>query len=245
MKRAFTLIEMMIAIALLAILFGSGLMQSRSLSELRRQRESILASRQAESQLKHLQTIRFDQLPPQLLQPDMRGWLQVGMPDLEPDSVRIQLLEGSLETVKIEELDAPSGRIRVAPRWAGRLLQIDYACFLSDRGETHRVGPQGQLQLENTPARVERVWAAHGEQLTPFTDWSFLPEQGFKLGPSAHNLVLMVDYRGRERSNRLSAGFVDEQLRPQATASAFKLVRLQEFYSGHERFSVTNLRVAP
>lgn len=244
MRRAFTLIEVMITVALLAILFAGEVAVTHSLSDLRRQRQVILATRQAESQLKHLQKIPFDQLPPQLLKADSTGWLQLGMADLDPGSLRIQVLEGHMDSIKVEEMKAFSGRIRVSPRWAGRLLQIDYACYLSDRGETHRVGPEGQLQLENTPARVERVWAAHGEQLTPFTDWSFQPEGGLRLGPTARNQVLMVDYRGQQRCNRLSAAFVDEQLRP-TTASAFKLMRIQEFYSGHERFAVTNLRVAP
>jgi prepilin-type N-terminal cleavage/methylation domain-containing protein len=244
-KRAFTLIEIMITISLLAILFACDLTVTHSLSYLRRQHQVILATRQAENQLKQLQRIPFDQLPPQLLKADSSGWLQLGLADLDPGSLRIQVLEGRMDSVRLVEVKALEGRVRVAPGWAGRLLQVDYACYLSDRGETHRVGPEGQLQLENTPARVERIWAARGEQLTPFTDWSFQPAGGLRLGPTARNRVLMVDYRGRERCNRLSARFVDEQLRSQATASPFKLMRVQELYSGHERFAVTGLRVAP
>ncbi|MBS2035607.1 hypothetical protein JST97_11515 [bacterium] len=240
------MIEMMIGIALLALLLGAQMELMGSSQALRRQKEMLMATRQAEKQLQRLQAVPFDQLPPQVLKPDSQGWLQLGQPDFDPHSLQLKPLEGSLADLKIEKLEKTSGRIKVGSQLAGQLLSLNYTCFLSDRGETHRVGPSGQLRLDNGPAvRIEAILTAQGESLRPFTDWNLGPKGDLQLGPSAAGKVLMIDYRGAQRSNLLSGTFVDDRLRPQEAPSNLKLLRLQENYAGHGRVTVSTLRVAP
>ncbi|MFN8608043.1 MAG: type II secretion system protein [Vulcanimicrobiota bacterium] len=246
MRRAFTLIEVMISLALLSILFSCQLELMGSSGSLRRQKELVEATRQAEKQLAQLQKTPFEQLPPQLLRPDSQGWMQLGQADLDPASLKLRALEGSSAGLKVTAVEPLKGRVQVGGDWAGHTLLVEYDCYLCDRGEIHRIGADGQIKLDNPPAaRVQSILQARGEQLTPFQDWTFEPSSGLRLGPSAPGLVLMVDYRGGRRVHRLTSTFADEQLRPQRAPSNFKLLRLQEVYAGHERLTVSSLRVSP
>lgn len=246
MKKAFTLIEMMITIALLAMMLGASMEMMGSSQALRRQKEMLSASRQAEKQLRRLQSIPFENLPPQILKPDSQGWIQLGQPDLEKESLQLQPLEGDLAGLKVENLEVETGRLRVNSKWAGRPISLNYSCYLCDQGETHRLGADARLELENSPPRrIERILRARGDELSPFQDWSFQAQTGLRLGPSARGQVLMIDYRGGLRANRLSGRFVDEQLRVQTAPSNFKLLRLEETFAGHARLTVSSLKVAP
>ncbi len=245
MKRAFTLIEMMITISLLGILLASQGAIFHSLARLQRQQDFAGAARQAEAQLKQLNQVPFELLPPQVLSPDRQGWLQLGRPDLDVSSLRISRLEGVPQVPAPLQVDAGSGRVQLGSSLAGQSLLVDYAFFPANQGETHRVGADGQIQLENQPvARVQQVWLARAEQTVPFRDWRLLAEGGLQLGPSARGQVLMVDYRGRSQANRVEGQFLSQDLRPQSTPSPLKLLTLREIYAGKQRFSITSLRTA-
>lgn len=242
MRRAFTLIEMMIAIALISILLAGQLELLGSSRSLRRQKDLLDATRQAEKQLKRLQKIPFDQLPPQLLKADAQGWVRLGQPDFQADSLQLSALEGPRTPLVVDQVESVKGRVHLQYRG---LLLVNYACYLSDQGELQRVGADGSLTLENgPPVRVESIFEPQGERLTPFRDWS-LEAGGLRLGPSARGRLLMLDYRGGRRANLLTSSFVDEQMRPQTAPSRYKLLRLREIHGQHEVMTVTSLRIGP
>lgn len=245
MRRAFTLLEIMITVSLLGILLASQGAVFHSLASLQRQQDFAGAARQAEAQLKQLNQVPFELLPPQIVSPDRQGWLQLGNPDLDAASLRISRLEGTPQLPSALQVEAGSGRVRLPSVLAGQNLLVDYAFYASNRGETHRIGSDGQIQLENQPvARVQQIWVARGERTEPFQDWRFLAEGGLRLGPSARGQVLMVDYRGRAQANRVESQFLSQDLRPQSTPSNFKLLTLREIHAGKQRFSLTSLRTA-
>lgn len=235
----------MITIALLSILLASQGAVFHSLANLQRQQDFASAARQAEAQLKQINRVPFELLPPQVLSPDRQGWLQLGRPDLDAASLRISRLEGVPENLTPLQLEAGSGRVRLGPGSAGQSLLVDYAFFACNQGETHRIGSDGQVELENQPVvRVQQVWLARGEQTVPFQDWRLLAEGSLRLGPSARGQVLMFDYRGRSQGNRVESQFLSQDLRPQTTPSPLKLLTLREVYAGKQRFTITSLRTA-
>jgi prepilin-type N-terminal cleavage/methylation domain-containing protein len=244
MKRAFTLIEMMITLALLAILLTSQGSILHSLARLQRQQHFIAANRQAQRQLQEINGTPFLLLPPQVLTPDRAGWIQLGQPDIDEKSLRIHTLEGEVRTLEPLQVEPAKGRVRLAAPWAGQNLLVDYAFYACERGETHRIGTDGTIQLEDPPARVERIWQAAGDSTSPFTDWQFHPQSGLRLGPSAPGRVLIVDYRGKERANRVEGRFLSLDLLPQDTPSPIKLLKLREVSEGGPRFSLTTVRTA-
>jgi len=243
-RRAFTLIETMIAAVLLALLVTSELAIFGSLRQLQRQEAHSAAARNAEEQLLQLQQLPFAELPPQLLRPDPRGWLQLGQGDVDATSLSLVNLQGPLQKIEVLETDPLRGRVRVDKRWAGQPLQVNYAFFASDRNETHRVPASGVVRLENQPVvRISQVWLARGEQLRPYADWRWSAQAGLQLGPAARGRVVVVDYRAQSVANRVSGQFLDQQLRAQVAPSPIKLLTLQESYAGHGALSITTLRM--
>lgn len=245
MRRGFTLLEIMIALAIMAILLTGHIEFIREINAVQRQQDFLRAARQAERQLQELNQIPFEQLPPQLLSPDSEGWLQLAQTDVEPTALRVERLEGEPGPVPLRSLEARSGRVRVASELAGQMLMVNYAYFACDSGETVRVGRDGRVQLANQPViRVERVLLAHGEQLSPFRDWRFTPETGLQLGPSARGGVAVVDYRGQTLANQVQGQFLSRDLRRQSTPSNIKLITLSETCLDRQRFTITSLRMA-
>lgn len=244
-RQAFTLIEVMIAMSLLTIFLGGELAISASFRQLQRQEAHSAAARNAEEQLLQLQQVPFVQLPPQILQPDPQGWLQLGQIDVDPSSLALVNLQGNLEKIAILEVEPLGGRVRVDKRWSGQPLRVDYAFYASDRNEAQRVPSTGRVHLENQPVvRISQVWLAQGGQLRAYKDWRWQPQGELELGPAARGRVVVVDYRAQTIANRVSGQFLDQQLRPQDAPSPIKLLTLQESYVGHGAFSVTTLRMA-
>ena len=245
MRRAFSLIETMIAATLLAILFSGELTISSSLRQLQRQEAHSVAARNAEEQLLQLQQVAYVQLPPQVLQPDPEGWLQLGQGDVDRSSLDLVNLQGKLEKIAVLEVETLRGRVRVDRRWSGQPLRVNYAFYASDRNEAQRVPSTGRVHLENQPVvRISQVWLAQGEQLRAYKDWRWQPQGELELGPAARGRVVVVDYRAQSVANRVSGQFLDQQLRPQEAPSPIKLLTLHESYAGHGAFSVTTLRMA-
>lgn len=242
-RRAFTLIEVMISVALMAIFLMGELRVYNSLTRLRRQSEYASAARQAEIQLADLRKQAFDDLPPQILKPDAQGWIQLGQKDVEATSIRILPLRGAPQPVAPKVVTAGLGRVQVDPAWAGQPLLLDYAYRPCDRNETHRVPEHGLLTLDRGPAvRVEKVWLARGDELHPYGDWKITPA-GLELGPTARGQVAVIDYRGENSVSRITGEFLDEQLRVQQAPSPVKRIQIESRYAGPERLRISLLKV--
>ncbi|MCA9795196.1 MAG: prepilin-type N-terminal cleavage/methylation domain-containing protein, partial [Candidatus Eremiobacteraeota bacterium] len=165
-RRGFTLIEVMICIAILAIVFSVPWSLHRGHAHLLRQANYRFALRNAETQLEALRAESFDQLPPAVVTVGQGGAVQLPHGWLEQDSLKVRSLAGE-ELAAPLEVESQTGRLKLEPKLAGQKVIIDYAFYVADQGEAHRVS-DGKVALENGPVvSVDRVWLARGEQLTP------------------------------------------------------------------------------
>lgn len=240
--RAFTLIEVMIAVAILAIVAGVPLAARHGLQGMTRESDYRFALRNARAQVELLRKAPFGSLPPQLVRVPADGWIPLAWGNLVPGSVTLP--EGPPL-----EVDEVRGRVRVPATLAGQTVTVDYRFWLPDRDEAHTVPSRApfEVPLVNAPAlRVDRVWLAEGERLEPIEGSLSADGTRLVLPEEAAGRVVVVDYLGSRVRNRVSGRFLTEDLGPSEGPGPVKLLRVQENYGeGAGSMALTVLRVEP
>ena len=220
-RRGFTLIEIMITIALIAILLATTSVAWLGLGQLRREGDFRFALQAARQQLGALEAAPFDSLPPQVLTVGPHGELKLSHRDLVPGTLRVTRLDsgGAVNATALGSL-------------AGQRVVADYEYFLPGRNEAEVVGPGGKVALWNVPAvRVEAVRSVRGTQLTPVTGWQLSPDRlSLQVPPALEGRAVEVDYLGQRVRNRARGRFLDEQLRELDRPSPIKLMEIREDY---------------
>ena len=240
--RAFTLIEVMIALAIMAIVAGVPFAARHGLQGMTRESDYRFALRNARAQVELLRKAPFESLPPQVVRVPADGWIPLAWGNLVPGSVTLR--EGAPL-----EVDEVRGRVRVSPTLAGRTVMVDYRFWLPDRDEAHTVParPPFEVPLVNAPAlRLDRAWLAEGERLAPLE--GTLSADGTRLGvpERAAGRVVVVDYLGSRVRNQVSGRFLTEELGPSEGPGPVRLLRVRESYGeGAGSMALTVLRVGP
>ena len=218
--RAFTLIELMICIAILAIFLGITIHRADTVGWLAQESNYRFALRSARQQLEQLRQKPFESLPPQQLKVGRDGWVQLAHGQLVPNSLKT--------SVSVRKLDLQKGRVQLeAP--VGTLVVVDYAYFVSDQGEAHTIAADGLATLRNSPVlNVDRVLLYQGSQSAPVS-YTLQGDQ-LEFPASLAGRVVQVDYSGGSVRNQVSGIFLDDQLHTTAKVSRCKLLFVQEAY---------------
>lgn len=242
--RGFTLIEMMISIAILAIVGAiavSSLVQFRGVVR-ERQYERSLAL--AQRQLARLRQAPFETLPPEVVKVGPGGRIKLSQRDLVEGSVRLWRPDGATE-VAPGKVDLEQGVLELSPDLAGQQVVVDYQFQLPDTGEAHYLDQQGGITLENPPIRrLEGVLLARGDQLVPVTNYSLQGDRVVIKGAPDKGLVV-ADYLGGPDGNQAGGRFLDHKMQDSGKPSDLKMITLQEPYNGPFRVSLTLLKVRP
>ena len=226
-SRAFTLIELMISIALIAIFLATAVNRC-TLCWLHRESHYRFALRNARHQVGQLRDARFDSLPPQTLQVGPDGWVQLAHTDLVPNSLQVL---GS--DVPVEDVQTAPGRVRLGAA-PGSRVSLSYAYYLPDRGEAHTVPtvPPYRVALANTPVvQINQVRLVVGDGLQPLPSSAYQGTGSFlELGPALAGKVIEVDYAGESVRNQVSGTYLDANLQPIMRAGPYKRVTVREAY---------------
>lgn len=231
--RAFTLIEIMICIALLAIFLSIAIHRADTGGWLSQEADYRFALRSARLQLEELRAQPFDSLPPQQVKVGRDGWVQLAHGQLVPGSVRCPS--------EIKTIDEPRGRVQLdAP--VGQKVTVDYAYFVGDQGEAHTVPSSApyRITLRNSPVvKVDRVHAYRGGQSRTVSCRQFGDQLEF--GPDMAGQVVSVDYSGARVRNQVSGSFLDERLAASSTPQNNRLLYVKEAYGqqGTTRMQLT------
>lgn len=227
MRRGFTLIEVMIAIAILAIVGAVPLSASHSVRALQRETDASLALRAMEAHLAALRKAPYAELSPRSLTVGAGGWLTPGPQYLA--SVRV-----TQKGQAVPLLEQAGARVRVglAP---GTPVQAEFSYYIGGEGETH-LATSRQVTLSNAPVvRVERVWLAQGESLVPLTGFRVNGDH-LELPAAAEGKIVCVDYLG---------GRVQTKVRGELAPGLGKLLTLEEGRPGDQKVTVQLLRTGP
>jgi prepilin-type N-terminal cleavage/methylation domain-containing protein len=233
--RAFTLIEVMICIALLAIFFGIAIQRANTGDWLSHESDYRFALRNARNQLEELRSLPFDGLPPQRLKAEAGGWVQLAHFPLVPDSLRCQ--------AAVLSLDLERGRVQLEATQGAQVV-VNYAYYLSDVGEAHTVPstPPYRVSLRNTPVlAIERVRTYQGQRIRPATFRCIGDELEF--GPELAGRVISVDYSGERIRNQVSGVFLSPGLQPSDAPTDCRLLYVKEAYgNSHVQLSLVRPR---
>lgn len=240
-RRGFTLIELMICIAILAIVMVVPLTARNSLQSLTRESDYRLALRNATRQLDELRAEPFGAVPPAVLRVPADG--RVRLRDVVPDSLALSDVDGTpLATPSLQ-----GETVEVDPALAGRQVILDYRAWLPDRQEAHTVPsrPPFVVPLVNGPAlRLEAVRLATGDRQAPLQ--ARLTEAGVEVPGSAAGRVVVVDYLGSRVRNQVSGRFLTLDLQPARGVGPVKELRIRESYGGQAMaMGLTLLKVQP
>lgn len=227
MRRGFTLIEVMIAIAILAIVMAVPMAARQNLRSLQRETDASMALRAMEAHLTQLRQTPYSELSPRSLRVGAGGWLTPG--PLYLAEVRV-LHKG--KPVAIREHAGARVRVGLSP---GTPVQVEFSYYIGEEGEAQLVTSR-HVTLTNAPVvRVERVWLAQGERLVPLTGWH-PTANGLELPASAEGKVVCVDYLG---------GRVQTRVRGEVAPGLGRLLTLEEGFSGDQKVTVQVVRTAP
>jgi len=230
--RGFTLIEIMICIAIIAIVTGTASVAWLGLAQLRREGDFRIALQSARHQLAELRTAPFSSLPPEILTVGPSGELHLGQSDLVPGTLRLTRLDSAGGSLTPERVEAST--VRLARSLAGCRVMANYEWYLPGRNEVQLVLEQGRVPLWNAPAvRVDQVRTARGASLTKLEGWRLSPDRCYlEVPPALAGRAVVIDYLGSRVRNRARGRFLDEGLQPLDGPSPLKLMEVLEDYGG-------------
>lgn len=245
--KAFTLIELMVAIAVLTIAVSIPWMAFQTSGGLRRQADYRFALRNAQTILADLRQQNFDDLAPVMSIVSRDGTVTLPRQHLLPESVQVTSISG--EQLKPSKILAEQGVLQLDSAHSGKKVIVNFAYKAVDTGECHRVDDQGQIRLENRPVvEVTQVLLAQGDQLTPLSpdDWTLEPQTGLiQLKPSLSGKAVAVDYIGQAVGNVVRGEFLTEELKPVSKPGAVKRIVVEETYGFGFRVRLSGLKVSP
>lgn len=220
--RAFTLIEIMICISLLAIFLSIAVHRSDTGGWLSHEADYRFALRNARLQLEELRALPFDSLPPQQVKVGRDGWVQLAHPQLVAGSVRCNL--------EVKSVDEKLGRVQLQAT-PGQTATVDYAYYVGDHGEAHTIpsAPPYRITLRNSPViQVDRVLAYRGSQSRPVRCQQFGDQLEFAADLAGQ--VVSVDYFGGRVRNQVSGLFLDDRLVASPQPQNTRLLYVKEAY---------------
>lgn len=247
-RGGFTLIELMISIAILAILAHIQLLSWQSLGSLAREKNYRFASKTTELVRQQVLEMPYNSIPPRLLTVDQQGRVSLGDVSIVPDTLTLRWTDGSPAAATPEFLD---GELQLPTEWAGRDLIVDYR-FLSDylpgQGDAHTIPVQEpyQIELHNVPVlSVSKVWLAKGKtlELLPAEQWQLVEQRHLLFPAELAGRAVVVDYKGDRVRTEVSGSYLDAGLEPQLSPSEFKRVELKTNYGGRRTTASGFLRV--
>lgn len=229
-RAGFTLIELMICIAIVAILWAVPLNVHNTAHWLSHQRDYSFALRNARWQLAALEKVPYDQLPPRRLLVPPHRWLQL-QPNLVPGSVVVESPDGSAQG-RCDIVDLASGRVHMPGRLVGLPLIVSYRFYVADQGEAHTVPstPPYTVQLENAPVTNLSLHLARGTALEPLRGFHLEAASGrLTLPASCAGRVVVADYLGGRMRTEVSGRFLSSDLRPVSRGDGpIKQLQLEE-----------------
>ena len=242
-RSGFTLIEIMISIAILAIMSAIAVSSIVGFRGAVRDRDYQRALHNAQGQLLRLREMKFANLPPEVVKVGQGGAVRLSQANLVDGSVKVAEVDGGKE-VAASQLSLEKGMLSVPASLAGKSLVVDYRFHMGDLGEAHYVGDDATVVLENPPViGVDSVYLAKGDKLTA-TSFTLEGDTVRVKGASAGQLVV-VDYRGGNTANEVGGRFLDKALLASNRPTDTKMLTVRESYHGPLRVSLSLLKVSP
>lgn len=238
----FTLIELMISIALVVITLSIGVSTLMDFGALTREVDYDKSLKNANAQLRELRQAKFDSLPPEILEVNAQGEVQLSRGHIIAGTLSVARSD-SLAEVTVRETDPVKGTVRLNPTLAGQKVIVNYRFQMADRSEVHFADENLQIRLSNRPVKkVESVWLVEGEVLTA-ARFELSPDGLVTVDKAKPGQLIAVDYWGGRLQNRVQARFLNSEFQESQRPTELKELIVSEKYGGGFRLSLPLLKV--
>ncbi len=257
-KSGFTLIEMMICIAIIAIMFTATIRVMTAYHWMIKETYYSSALRQMNIQEKIIGDTPFDKMPPEVLSVPDDGRLQLSNKHIINDSVKIQLLDNKSQgfagshfiDASLFNVDNETGVVTILdPACKGKKVIAAYSFLLPDYGEAFTIPKNEPYEIElfNAPAlSIENIEMVNDNRFTavPLQKVRFF-EKTRKLGfdKELAGKIIRVSYIGGIIRNTCSGEFLDDDLKPSSTPTGIKLMKIRESYGGKQDIETGVMKV--
>jgi prepilin-type N-terminal cleavage/methylation domain-containing protein len=241
--KAFTLIEFMISIAILAIVLSISVHSLFQFRGLHRDRSFSESLQQAPQHMAALRAEKFDNLPPHTVVVGQGGHVQLPQTQIVEGTVEARSSDG-IKELKILSHSNADGAFTLDSVPPGTKVLVNYAFHLPHQNESHFLDSEKSSQLSHRPvAQVRFVALAQGSKLTKTSDYQVDDNGNLTVPGGQAGQLLVVDYLGGQNGNIVRGKFLDPQLSPSMTATDTKLMEVGEAYRGPFRASLAMLKV--
>ena len=256
-KSGFTLIEIMICIAIVAILFTAGLRAMSGYHWLTREAYYSSAVRQVNIQKKLVDKMPFDSLSPQVLTIPDEGQIQLAHSNILEDSIKLSVYNNNTNGFTPMQLDSSLLNVDIEkgtilfldPDMKGKKVVVKYDFLLPDYGEPVTVPKNAPYDIElfNSPAKsIVKIELVENNKCTEIplhkvTIWENSGKIGFDKEYAGK--VVRVTYIGGIIKNICSGEFLDDDLVPSIKPTQLKMVQIRESYNGKEDIKTGVLKV--
>jgi len=242
-KTGFTLIELMIFIAVLAIIIVIGTGTHRYYQWLTKENNYSNAVRQMKLQKKILSSLPFDSLPPEIIPVETDGRVKLSNMDIVPGSVALFTQkdgEGPYNIAldnKSFNVDEKNGIVTIRDTcYKGKKVFVKYSFLLPDRGEAATVPLKEpyKIRLLNNPVNViTKMELLEGNNFTLISSKFYRIKEGAKeviIDKKYAGKVVRVTYTGSMVRNICTGEFLYDDLTPANEPARFKMVKILEDY---------------
>lgn len=242
LKSGFTLIEIMICIAIIAIMFTGAIRIMKAYHWMTRETYYSSAVRQMRAQEKIVKEMPFGGVPPEVLGVPSDGRIQLSHKHIVDGSVKVELSGEGAAGIKLLEsslynVDNENGLVTVLdPSCKGKRVIVSYSFLLPDYGEAVTVPKEAPYEIELSNSPVLSIEDLETVQDNRFAE---VPLQKIKLFGDTGKLgfdkelagkIVRVSYIGGMIRNTCSGEFLDDDLKPSSTPTHIKLIKICESY---------------
>jgi len=255
-KSGFTLIELMIFIAVLAIIIVIGTGTHRYYQWLAKENNYSNAVRQMKLQKKILSSLPFDSLPPEILPVETDGRVKLSNMDIVPGSVTLFTRkdgEGPYNIAldnKSFKVDEKNGIVTLKDSlYRSKKVFVKYSFFLPDRGEAATVPLKEpyEIRLLNNPVNViMNMELVEGDKFTLISSTFYKIKEGSKeviIDKKYAGKVVRVTYTGNMVKNICTGEFLYDELTPAREMTRFKMIKILEDYKSLKNIETALLLV--
>jgi len=239
--KAFTLIEIMVTVAIAAIVFAIATSTYMQFGGLQRQVEYDHSLTQSSSQLDMLREADFESLPPETRRVEKDQTVKLARDTILESSIVVRDAAGGLPLTGWT-FEPASSKLRFEQPPSQGTVVVEYEFFLGSQNLTQFSDSQARIKLPGGPGfRLEQVSLAEGDKLETLSEYR---QQGEYLQLPTHlsNKLIVLDYYDEEGKNKVSGSFLDANFQRTTGVTATKLIEVQEPFAGGWKMSLPLLK---
>jgi len=244
-SRGFTLIEIMISIALLAIVVPAAFHILNSFKWFSHEENYRYALFQAEAQIDSLKSQPFESLPPFVVTAEKDGKVRLPGRHIIQDSIRLYLEGQQLPASSFTNKD---GVLSITGAFQGKRLVAECRVLLPSLQEAVSVPDKApfEVHLQNSPVKeITEIREVKGSSFRPLAGSVCTAKKDdiVTVNGSLAGQVLDFTYYGERLSICMNGVFVTDELKETRRASSLKLITLEQVYGERTNsFSLTFLK---